>query len=68
MVNLCDMKFSGDAYVVERVEELKLRRRIEVLKETQLLKHTVHLTLITTYSMAYDKHSSIGQKQVVMDE
>ena len=68
VVNLCEMKFSGDAYTIEKDEELKLRRRIEALKETLSRKQTVHLTLITTYGVAYGKHSGIVQKQVWMDE
>jgi hypothetical protein len=62
------MKFAGDAYTIEKDEELKLRRRIETLKGTLSRKQTVHLTLITTYGVAYGKHSGIVQKHVGMDE
>ena len=68
VVNLCEMKFAGDAYTIEKDEELKLRRRIETLKGTLSRKQTVHLTLITTYGVAYGKHSGIVQKHVGMDE
>ena len=68
VVNLCEMKFDGDAYTIEKDEELKLRRRIETLKGTLSRKQTVHLTLITTYGVAYGKHSGIVQKHVGMDE
>ncbi len=68
VVNLCEMKFSGDAYPIEKDEEFKLRRRIETLKGTLSRKQTVHLTLITTYGVAYGKHSGIVQKHVGMDE
>ena len=68
VVNLCEMKFAGSTYTIEKDEEAKLRNRIEALKKTLLKKQTVHLTLITTYGVAYGKHSGIVQKQVVMDE
>ena len=68
VVNLCEMKFAGDAYTIEKDEEFKLRRRIETLKGTLSRKQTVHLTLITTYGVAYGKHSGIVQKHVGMDE
>ena len=62
------MKFSGGEYVISKDEESKLRNRIEMLKKTLSTKQTVHLTMITTYGVAYGKHSGIVQKQVVMDD
>ena len=68
VVNLCEMKFCGGEYVISKDEESKLRNRIEMLKKTLSPKQTVHLTMITTYGVAYGKHSGIVQKQVVMDD
>ena len=68
VVNLCEMKFAGDAYTIEKDEEAKIRNRIETLKKTLSKRQTVHLTLITTYGVAYGKHSGIVQKQVEMDD
>lgn len=68
VVNLCEMKFVGSVYSIDKDEEAKIRNRIEALKKTLLKKQTVHLTLVTTYGVAYGKHSGIVQKQVVMDE
>ena len=68
VVNLCEMKFSGDTYNISKEEETKLRNRIDVLKATLISKQTIHLTMITTYGVAYGKHSGIVQKQVLMDD
>ena len=62
------MKFCGGEYVISKDEESKLRNRIEMLKKTLSPKQTVHLTMITTYGVAYGKHSGIVQKQVVLDD
>ena len=67
VVNLCEMKFAGDVYHISKEEESKLRNRIENLKATLSPKQTVHLTLVTTYGVAYGKHSGIVQKQVKID-
>ena len=67
VVNLCEMKFAGDAYHISKDEEGKLRNRIENLKATLSSKQTVHLTMVTTYGVAYGKHSGVVQKQVTMD-
>jgi hypothetical protein len=68
VVNLCEMKFASGDYDISKEEENKLRNRIEALKKTLTAKQTVHLTMITTYGIAYGKHSGIVQKQVVMDD
>ena len=62
------MKFASGDYDISKEEENKLRNRIEALKKTLTAKQSVHLTMITTYGIAYGKHSGIVQKQVVMDD
>lgn len=68
VVNLCEMKFASSKYSIDKDEEARLRHRIECLKETLPAKHTVHLTMITTYGIAKGKHNGIVQKEVVMDD
>lgn len=68
VVNLCEMKFVSDKFVITKDEEAKLRNRIEALKQTLSPKKTVHLTMITTYGVAHGKHSGIAQNQVVLDD
>lgn len=68
VVNLCEMKFVGSEYVINKEEEAKLRNRIETLKHTLSPKQTVHLTMVTTYGVAYGKHSGVVQRQVTLDD
>jgi hypothetical protein len=68
VVNLCEMKFASTPYIIEKDGADKLQIRIESLKETLTAKQTVHLTMVTTYGVAYGKHSGIVQKQVTMDD
>lgn len=68
VVNLCEIKFASDEYVMTKDEESKLRNRIEALNKTLTARQIVHLTMVTTYGVAYGKHSGIVQKQVVMDD
>lgn len=68
VVNLCEMKFAGDVYMIDKDEELRLRRRVEALKQTLTRKQTVHLTMVTTYGVAHGKHSGVVQKSVTMND
>lgn len=68
VVNLCEMKFSSAPYTISKEEEQRLRHRIESLKATLSPKQSIHLTMITTYGVAYGKHSGIVQKEVKMED
>jgi predicted AAA+ superfamily ATPase len=68
VVNLCEMKFASAPYIISKEEEQRLRHRIEALKATLSPKQSIHLTMITTYGVAYGKHSGIVQKEVKMED
>ena len=68
VVNLCEMKFASAPYTISKEEEQRLRHRIECLKATLSPKQSIHLTMITTYGVAYGKHSGIVQKEVKMED
>ncbi|MCF0165264.1 MAG: AAA family ATPase [Bacteroidales bacterium] len=67
IVNLCEMKFVGEEYCITKDEELKLRHRIETLKETLKKRQVIHLTMVTTFGVAHGKHSGIVQKSLTID-
>lgn len=68
VVNLCEMKFSGEPYTIDKEEDIRLRKRIEALKATLSSRQTVHLTMITTFGVQQSKYSGIVQKQVTLDD
>lgn len=68
VVNLCEMKFSGTPYTIDKEEESRIRHRIDRLKETLSPRQTIHLTMITTYGVAIGKYSGIVQKEVTIDD
>ena len=68
IVNLCEIKFCGSDYTIDKDEEAKMLHRVEVLKNTLTSKQKVHLTLITTFGLTHGKHSGKVQKVVSCDE
>jgi AAA+ ATPase superfamily predicted ATPase len=68
IVNLCEMKFSGSPYTIDKEEEAKMLHRVDLLKETLSPKQKVHLTLITTYGLLPGKHSGKVQKVLTCDD
>lgn len=68
VVNMCEMKFYSDEFVVSKEYDRKLAHR-EILLAKQLSKKTViHRTLVTTYGLKYSEYSSAFQNAVTMDD
>lgn len=68
VVNLCEMKFASIPYTLDKDESEKLQVRIASLKEMLSAKQTVHLTMVTTYGVAYGKYSGMVQRQILLDD
>lgn len=68
VINICEMKFASDEYVITQDYENKLRNRERIFREaTNTKKATVH-TFVTTYGVRHNMHSSIVQTEVKMDD
>lgn len=68
VINLCEMKFSGQEYAITEDEEMKLRRRRGNFIEATQTKKAVHITLVTPYGLRQDAHSSIAQNEVTIND
>jgi hypothetical protein len=68
IVNMCEMKFYGSPFSIDKEEETKMLHRVEMLRKTLSSKQTVHLTLVTTFGLIHGKHSGKIQKVVTIDE
>ena len=68
VTNLCEMKFAGAEYSITSKDEENLRNKMARLKECIPNKKAVHLTMVTTYGIARNVHSSIVQSEVVMND
>ncbi|MDD7725518.1 MAG: ATP-binding protein [Bacteroidales bacterium] len=67
VINLCEMKYSGQEYVITEDEEAKLRRRRGTLIEVTNTKKAVHITIVTPYGLKRNAHSSIAQNEVTLN-
>lgn len=67
VINLCEMKYSEQEYVITEDEEAKLRRRRGTLIEVTNTKKAVHITIVSPYGLKRNAHSSIAQNEVTLD-
>lgn len=68
VINLCEMKYSEQEYIMTQTEEMKLRRRKGNFLAATKTKKAVHITIVTPYGLKQNSHSSVAQNQVTMDD
>ena len=68
-INICEMKFSGDEFVIDKTYAMELDRKVNVFRTETGTKKTLFLTMITTYGAKRNEHY-LGriQTEVLMDD
>ena len=67
IINLCEIKFSIEKYSITKEYSEALRERMSTFREAVGTKKNLVNTFITTYGVLQNKHSSICQKEIIMD-
>ena len=68
VINICEMKYSKAEYSISAKEEAGLRNKIAVFEAETRTKKAVHLTMVTTYGVAMNRHSGVYHSEVTLDE
>ena len=68
VINLCEMKFTDDAFEVDKVEYGKLMNRLSTFqKETQPRK-AIHMTLVSANGFVNGKYASVFQNVITGEQ
>lgn len=68
IINICEMKFSQNEYTIDQDYEMQLRNKLGTFRDTTKTRDALHLTMITTYGVKQNSHSSIVNTQINMDQ
>ena len=68
IINLCEMKYCRGKYSIDAKEEEKLRNRICSFENETGVKHAVQLTMVTTYGLNDNSHSSDVVSRITLDD
>ena len=68
VINLCEIKYATDEYLIDKDDEASLRNKIERLRKATKNRKSIQMTMITTYGVKQDMYSSIMQNEVTMDD
>jgi AAA+ ATPase superfamily predicted ATPase len=68
VINLCEMKYSNDEYIINKEMNDSLRKKYaSFINETKTRK-TVHTTMVTTYGVKHNQYWGNIQSEVRMDD
>lgn len=67
-INLCEIKFSNEIYVITKNYDEDLQNRIAIFKAATQTRKAVHVTFITAYGVKQNEYWSNVQSEVVMDD
>jgi predicted AAA+ superfamily ATPase len=68
VINICEMKFSIDPFVISKSYAEDLKRKIRVFKEVTKTRKAIHLILITTWGLVRNNYSdTLVQHELKMD-
>ena len=68
IINICEIKFASDEYVIDKDYDMKLRNKIETFRKLTSNKSGLQLTMITTYGVKANKYSNIAGSQVTLED
>lgn len=68
IVNLCEMKYAGEAYALEKDEVEKLQNRSRAYADAIGHRRSVHLTMVTTFGLVRNTYWNRIQSEVVLDD
>jgi AAA+ ATPase superfamily predicted ATPase len=68
IINVCECKFAGSAFVIDKKYAEELRSKLEVFKRVTKTRKALHLTMITTYGVADNKYMGMVQSETTLDD
>ena len=68
VINMCEIKFYGGEFTVNKEYYQKLLRRQELLMEAVSPKVLIRRTLITTYGLEHNEYSGVFTNVILLDD
>ena len=68
VIDLCEIKFYSDEFVIDSDYDMKIRNRMEAFRRATGTNKAVQIVFITTYGVKTNMYSGIIQKQVTLKD
>lgn len=67
VINLFEIKYAKDPFVIEAKYAKELENKLSVFRTVSKTKSAVHLTMLTTYGIVTNKHSNMVMQNLTAD-
>ena len=68
IVNICEIKFCRNDYVIDKAYSNNLRNKVSTFQTATKTKKAVRLTMITVYGIKRNQYSSIVNSQITAED
>ncbi len=68
LINLCEIKYSNNEYVLGAKDQMVLFNKREVFREETKTKKAIHLTMVTTFGVKKNAYWNDIQSEVTLDD
>ena len=68
VINMCEIKYYSDEFIVNKEYYRTMLRRQEILSQQITQKYVIHNTLITTFGLSYNEYSGIFSNVLTLDD
>ena len=68
VINVCEMKYSADLFVIDAKTEDNIMRKLTVFSSATRTRKAVHLTMVTPFGILANAHSGRVQSEVTLND
>lgn len=68
IVNICEMKFCAEPYVITAEDDMAMRRKKEVFRRVTATRKAVHVTYVTPFGLKRNAYANDVQSEVTLDD
>ena len=68
VINVCEMKYSADLFVIDAKTEDNIMRKLAVFSSATRTRKAVHLTMVTPFGILANAHSGRVQSEVTLND
>ena len=68
VINICEMKFSINEFVIDKAYDMSLRNKLESFRRETNCRKTLQTTMITTHGVKQGKYSGFIQSQITLND
>lgn len=68
IINICEMKYSENEYVIDADYEVNLKNKMEVFRKETDTKKALHITMVTANGLKHNAHWQVVLNEITADQ